>query len=446
MRYESINPYTEALTASYPLTSDDELSEKIERLSSGFKPWSRLRFEERAQRFSKLAKQLETYETECATCITEEMGKPINEARREIQKCVRVIEYFIQETPNLLKSVSRPEVMIQPLGLVFGIMPWNFPFWQALRLIIPNLLMGNVCLIKHAPNVPKSIEMLVKLMIESGFSDAQINYAFLTNEQAADVIADPRIVGVSLTGSDKAGSAVGELAGKHIKPMVLELGGSDPFVVCEDADLDLVIPNAVAARFGNAGQVCISAKRFLIHERVKASFLTRFLEGVKSITLGDPLDPKTTMGPLARKDLQEQIAGQVSRSLDAGASLLYQAESIPDQGYFYPPTVLEVSNPNSPVLCEETFGPVAVIQTFSNDDEALTMANSSQYGLGASVWSQSEERIDFFTQGINAGGVFINQIVKSQPELPFGGIKRSGFGRELGVEGLLAFCNIKLAY
>ena len=393
-----------------------------------------------------LAARLEAQETECATCIVQEMGKPIHEARREIQKCVRVIEYFVTETPALLKSIERPEVLIQPLGVVFGIMPWNFPFWQALRLVIPNLLMGNVCLIKHAPNVPKSIKMLIEMMHEVGFSAGSVNYAYLSNEQAASVIADPRIAGVSLTGSDRAGSAVAEIAGKHIKPSVLELGGSDPFIICEDADLDRAVESAVPARFGNAGQVCISAKRFLVHTSLREAFVSRLIDGVKQIKLGDPMDPSTTMGPLARADIKAQISRQVTQSIDAGAQVLYQATDIPDTGFFYPPTVIECTDPNTSALCEETFGPVAVIQTFGDDDEALRLANNSKYGLGASVWSASPERITFYTKGVDAGGVFINQIVKSQPELPFGGIKSSGYGRELGVEGLLAFCNIKLAY
>ena len=337
MMYLSQNPYTQEKLHEFECDLQSVLTKKVQLLHDGFLDWSQKSYEYRAELFIKFAKVLEDQEQACAEIISVEMGKPIHEARREIQKCCRVIDYFVAETPNLLLSVSRPQVTVQPLGVVLGIMPWNFPFWQALRLIIPSVLMGNTCLIKHAPNVPQCTQLLIRLMHESGFDESIVNYTFLSNEQAMALIGDSRIVGVSLTGSERAGRAVAEVAGRELKPIVLELGGSDPFIVCEDANLDEAIDTALAARFGNAGQVCISAKRFIVHESLKTEFSERLVEKVKKINMGNPLDEKTLMGPLARKDLQTLLTQQVSESIDSGDHVVFQESNTPQtDGFIHP--------------------------------------------------------------------------------------------------------------
>lgn len=446
MDFESINPTTEALESRFDFISDDKLTITISSLHKGFHEWSNYDLSHRAQLFNKCANHLEQSQSEFAKLMADEMGKPVTQGLAEIQKCADVCRYYANHTISLLKTHQNPHISYQPLGVLLGIMPWNFPFWQVFRFIIPTMIMGNTCLIKHAPNIPKTTLAINQLLHESGFNQDIFSSIFASHEQIESIIQNPKIVGVSLTGSEKAGRTIAKLAGQHLKKVVLELGGSDPFIVFEDSNINLAVKTAVRARFTNAGQVCISAKRFLIQESIFKIFQEKFLNEVSTLKIGNPQNKDTTLGPLARKDIMETIHKQVEESLNLGAKKLYGNVQTPEKGWFYPPTILTHVKKGMPVYDNETFGPVAVLIPFKNCDEAIQLANDTQYGLGASIWTQDNDIANRCSNQIQAGAVFINAQVTSMPELPFGGIKSSGFGRELGVEGLTTFCNIKTIY
>jgi succinate-semialdehyde dehydrogenase/glutarate-semialdehyde dehydrogenase len=381
-----------------------------------------------------------------------EMGKPISAGEQEVEKCAWTCDFFADHAAGMLArelvatDAAHSYVRYDPLGVVFAIMPWNFPLWQVFRFAAPALMAGNVGLLKHAPNVPGCAAAIERAFADAGFPDGAFVNLVLSNEQAARVIADPVVRAVTLTGSGRAGRAVGAEAGRALKPIVLELGGSDPFIVLDDVDVAHVARAAAAARCINAGQSCIAAKRFIVDRKVADDFEYAMCEAMRGMKLGDPLDRDTQMGPLARLDLLENLQDQVTRTLGAGARLVCGGKRVARPGYFYEPTVLADVRPGMPAFDEETFGPVAAITECDGADEAVALANGSRYGLAASIWTNDLERAEQMAGRIEAGCVFVNGAVKSDARLPFGGVKESGFGRELSTAGIRAFVNVKTVW
>jgi succinate-semialdehyde dehydrogenase / glutarate-semialdehyde dehydrogenase len=444
MKFRTLNPLTNTIEQEFECSSQTDLQIILDELNTGFYDWSKLQLRERTRFLVKLAELLLEERDSFARLMAKEMGKPIAQGVAEIKKCSLLCKYYAENSAPLLSEFESDKLRVQPLGVILGIMPWNFPFWQVLRFAIPNLVVGNSVLIKHAPNVPQCALAIKNLFKKAGFADGVFNSVFLSNEQTETLIADPIITGVSLTGSERAGRAVASAAGNSLKPVILELGGSDPFIVCHDANLDEAVKSADTIRCLNAGQTCISAKRFIIHEKLIDSFLQKLAASFDAHNCGDPLELSTTMGPLARLDLKDQLQRQVDESINLGAKLYYKTKLGDDYSdCFYPPTILTNITRDMPVFSEETFGPVAAVIPFSTEAEALAIANDTSYGLGASVWCETKKTAEFFVNGLAAGNVFVNSAVKSSPELPFGGIKNSGFGRELGLQGLIGFVNLK---
>jgi succinate-semialdehyde dehydrogenase/glutarate-semialdehyde dehydrogenase len=449
MGYQTINPATEENLALFPYKEKGAWKKDLERLYDGFISYQSVSFKIRKSYLMNLNKTLLERRDQLAEIISIEMGKPIAEARGEIEKCAWLCSFYANEAAGFLKDKKLKtngtdnRISYGPLGIVFGIMPWNYPFWQVFRFACPALIAGNAVIIKHAPNVPQCAMAIEALFNQAGFTEELFQQWFIKVDDVAELIKDPRVRGVSLTGSESAGSAVGALAGKYIKPAVMELGGSDPFIVLKDADLEEAVKWGVASRMLNAGQSCIAAKRFIIHQDVYDEFVRLFVAKVKSLKLGDPLKIKTQIGPLARKDLLNNLNKQVSLSVKMGAKLKCGGSKISSKGFYFEPTVLTNVKSEMPVMKEEVFGPVAVFVKFKEEVEALLIANDTQYGLGASIWTKDKDKAITIASQIEAGSVFINQMVKSDPRLPFGGIKRSGYGRELAREGLLSFVNTK---
>ncbi|HXI03494.1 MAG TPA: NAD-dependent succinate-semialdehyde dehydrogenase, partial [Candidatus Saccharimonadales bacterium] len=395
---------------------------------------------------------LEERSGEHAALMALEMGKPLAEGAAESRKCAAGCRYFAANAEAFLRPDPREcdgasaEVRHEPLGPILAIMPWNFPFWQFFRFAAPALMAGNVAILKHAPCTPRCALAIERLLLEAGFPQGVVRNLFLTDDQAARLIADDRLAGVTLTGSTRAASQVARSAGRSLKTMVMELGGSDPFIVLEDAEIDAAVATGVAARCQNGGQSCIAAKRFIVHRSLHDRFLEGLVAGMRSLKMGDPTDPEVRIGPLARRDLRDRLAEQVDRSVACGARVLCGGEVPAGKGWFYPPTVLTNVPEEAPACDEEIFGPVAPVFPFDTDEEALRLANATRYGLGASLWTRSRERAERMVPELEAGAVFINGMVRSDPRLPFGGVKRSGFGRELSREGLLEFVNVKTVW
>ena len=381
-----------------------------------------------------------------------EMGKPLAQGVAEAEKCAWVCDYYADQAAAMLADqprqtdAARSYVRFEAIGPVLAIMPWNFPFWQVFRFAAPALAAGNAGLLKHAPNVSRCALEIEQVFRDAGLPDGLFRSVFLSNDAAAGVIADPRVRAVTLTGSDRAGSQVAEHAGRHLKKTVLELGGSDPFIVLEDADLARAVQIAAEARLQNSGQSCIAAKRFIVVEPIARDFLARFTAAMGSRRVGDPLDPAISIGPQARLDLRENLHRQVRESVQRGAQVVLGGQLPEGPGAFYPPTVLTAVQPGMPAFDEETFGPVAAVVRAKDEADAIRIANASQYGLGASVWTADRARGERVARAIEAGSVFVNGLVKSDPRLPFGGVKRSGFGRELSEYGLREFVNIKTVW
>lgn len=448
----SINPTTEELLSEHPLTSDLAVEAALAMAEKGFRHWRRVSFKERGRLLRTLAKRLEEGTERFALLMAREMGKPLAEGRGEIHKCAlaaRTIadtaeeDLLPEEVPT---DARRSLVRYDPLGTILAIMPWNFPFWQVFRAALPGLAAGNVFLVKHSENTPQCALAVAALFQESGFPDGVVQNLFLTREKARLLIEDHRVRGVTLTGSTRAGRSVAERAGRSLKPVVLELGGSDPFIVFEDANVEEGARQAALSRCINNGQSCIAAKRFLVSERIYTEFRAAFIGEFSRMVVGDPLDGQTTLGPLARRDLRDQLADQVRRAEESGATVSFGGAAPDRRGFFFEPTVLEGLLPRNPVWHEELFGPVAMLVPFGSEQEALQKANDSPYGLGASVWTGDETRGERIAADISAGSVYINHIVKSDPRLPFGGIKDSGFGRELAREGARSFVNVKTVW
>lgn len=448
----SINPATEQLIREYPDHSPQQVQDVLRQTRAAFDQWRRLTVEDRCEALRPVATHLATRADKLCTLMTQEMGKPISGSRAEIDKCHLAIEYFIQHAPALLADqviptdASRSWIRYEPLGAVLAIMPWNFPFWQVFRAAIPALLAGNVIVLKHAWNVPGCAIAIESLFHDAGLAPGIFSSLLIDNDAAEALIGEDAIAAVTLTGSDRAGRAVGAAAGRGIKKCVLELGGSDPFIILDDVDIDSVAKSAAAARCINTGQSCIAAKRFLVDQKIAEPFEQAFARHMAALKIGDPMDPATQIGPLARLDLLENLHKQVWKSVDAGARLLVGGQRRPGKGFFYEPTVLTNVHPGMPAFDAETFGPVAAVTRFVKIEEAITLANRSVYGLGASIWTRNLVQAEHIAARLETGNVFINDQVKSDPRLPFGGVKQSGHGRELGEIGIKEFTNIKTVW
>src|SRR4051812_40555970 len=446
---KSLNPFTEEVFAEYPDHTPQQVEQLLERAEAGFSQWKNFSFDQRGELLRRVGELLVEQKSDLATLMVREMGKTIAGAESEIEKCASACDYFANHAARLLAieevatDATRSYVRFDPLGPILAIMPWNFPFWQVFRFAAPSLMAGNVAVLKHAWNVPGGGLAIERIFREAGFPQGVFTNLLLDNDAAEALIAHPKIRAVTLTGSERAGKAVGSAAGRVIKKSVLELGGSDPFIVCPDVNVAATAAAAAGARNINAGQSCIAAKRFIVHESIADEFERLFADRMASLRLGDPMDPKTDIGPLARADLRDNLDGQVKRSVAAGAKLMVGGKRPSMRGFFYPPTVLVNVRPGMPAFDEETFGPVAAVTRVKNMNEAVQLANLSRYGLGASIWTRDIAQAEKLAAQIESGCVFINGAVKSDPRLPFGGVKNSGYGRELAEVGIREFVNIK---
>jgi succinate-semialdehyde dehydrogenase/glutarate-semialdehyde dehydrogenase len=449
MSITSINPATGEVLRSYEALSDEGLRAKLELAWSAFLKHRRSPFAWRAERMHRAARILEAEKEEFGRLMTREMGKPLAAAVAEAEKCAWVCRFYADHAERFLADeeietdAERSFVAYQPLGPVLAVMPWNFPFWQVFRFAAPALMAGNTGLLKHASNVPGCAEAIEDVFRRAGFAEGVFQSLLVGSGRVAGIIDDPRVRAVTLTGSTPAGSAVAERAGKRIKKSVLELGGSDPFVVMPSADLEAAASTAVRARTINNGQSCIAAKRFVVHAEVYDRFVEGFVERMAALRVGDPMDPATDVGPLATPQIADEVAEQVRRSVEMGARLLLGGERPEGPGNFYPPTVLAEIPEGSPAHREEIFGPVAMIFRARDLDDAIRIANDTQFGLGSAAWTNDPEERERLIREIEAGQVFINGMVASDPRLPFGGVKESGYGRELGVFGIREFVNVK---
>ncbi|MEK6772197.1 MAG: NAD-dependent succinate-semialdehyde dehydrogenase [Pseudomonadota bacterium] len=446
---DSVNPASGEILASFPGADQLAIERALAHAATAAPVWSMTAFADRAGLLRSLAANLRRDEGKLARLMTTEMGKPIREARAEIAKCAWGCEYYADRAEHILADeivatdAARSLVSYAPLGTVLAIMPWNFPFWQVFRAAAPALMAGNTVLLKHASNVPQCALAIDALFRDAGFPPGVFQALLIDGRQTEKLIADARVHAVTLTGSEAAGRRVAAVAGAHLKKCVLELGGSDPFVVLADADLDAAAATAVTARFQNAGQSCIAAKRFILIESIADDFLKRLRPRIEALRVGDPLQADTEMGPLARADLRESLHRQVIESVSAGARLLLGGDPLPGRGFYYRPTVLDGVRPGMPAYHEELFGPVVAVLRARDEADALRLANDTRYGLGASVWSRDAARAERFVRAIHSGLGFVNGMVHSDPRLPFGGVKNSGYGRELGVHGIREFVNVR---
>jgi succinate-semialdehyde dehydrogenase/glutarate-semialdehyde dehydrogenase len=448
--YESVNPFNEELLSAFDFIQADEVDIILEDAHDAFLTWRKLGFKERALYIERLAKLLRENASELAEIASIEMGKLLAHSKAEVLKSASVCDYVVTEAEKVLASKNTViengveiEISYKPLGVILGIYPWNFPYWQVIRSAIPALMSGNTLLVKPAPNVPRSAIKLQTLFEKAGFPHGVIQTIFPSDELISGIIADNRIAAVTLTGSEKAGSSVAAQAGKAIKPVVLELGGSDPFIIRHDADLDSLMEQAIFSRFQNNGQSCVAAKRFIVHKNQIQSFQEKLIQGLEKMKFGNPMELTTDQGPLARYDLLEILKNQVNEAIEKGAEIIYQSKEIPTKGFFHPIMVLGNIPAHSKAFKEELFGPVLSLYTFESDEEAIKIANQTKYGLGCSIWTNDLEAAKTMSEEIESGMVYINQIVKSDVRFPFGGCKQSGFGRELGEEGLKAFCMVR---
>ncbi|MGA2498482.1 MAG: NAD-dependent succinate-semialdehyde dehydrogenase [Tepidisphaeraceae bacterium] len=450
--FHSVNPATEKVIASYPLHDADDITRRVELAAKGFANWSRTTVEHRSAVLSALAGSLRRRKIELARLMACEMGKPVVAGEGEIEKCAVTCEYFANNACRFLEpqfiptDATRSHVRFDPLGPILAIMPWNFPFWQAFRAAVPAIAAGNTVILKHAPNVCGCAIAIEEIFAEAGGPDGLLVQVRCENPIAERLVEHPLIRGVTLTGSERAGRAVAAAAGRSLKKCVLELGGSDPFVVLPDADIPAVARAAAAARCTNSGQSCIAAKRFIVDRSVVGPFTNALAGAMRAMTAGDPLDRHTYLGPLARLDLLQNLHCQVENSLAAGARLVCGGQRAARAGYYYDVTVLADVRPGMAAFDEETFGPLAAVIASDNLDDSIELANRSGFGLGASLWSRNSQLAEQAAARLDCGNTFINGAVKSDARLPFGGVKNSGFGRELSAFGLLEFVNVKTVW
>jgi succinate-semialdehyde dehydrogenase/glutarate-semialdehyde dehydrogenase len=449
MPIASINPATGEILKRFDALTTAQIDEKLQSASDTFRVYRETSFAERTAMMTRAAEILESEKHGLARIMTLEMGKPIKGAVGEAEKCAWVCRYYAETAQQHLADqlvqtdAAKSYVKFQPLGPVLAVMPWNFPFWQVFRFAAPALMAGNVGLLKHASNVPQCALAIEDIFRRAGFPEGAFQTLLVGSDAVEDILRDTRVVAATLTGSEPAGRSVAGIAGGEIKKTVLELGGSDPFIVMPSANLEQAVTTAVKARTINNGQSCIAAKRFIVSQEIYAEFEERFIEEMKALTVGDPLNESTEIGPLATEQILKDVDEQVKTSVAAGAILLTGGKKREDAGNFYEPTVLANIPENSPAYSEEIFGPVALLFRVSDIEDAIQLANATTFGLGASAWTNEERERDQFIDNLEAGCVFINGMVASDPRLPFGGIKSSGYGRELGEFGIREFVNIK---
>lgn len=453
MAIATINPATGETLKTFESLGDEEIEVKLERSQQAFRTYRQTSFEQRAQWMQQAAAILERDREELGKTITLEMGKTLKSAVAEVEKCALVCRYYAENASQFLADAPAPSdtphsfVRYDPIGCVLAVMPWNFPFWQVFRFAAPALMAGNVGLLKHASNVPQSALAIEAIFTEAGFPEEVFQTLLVGSDKVAAIVADDRIKAATLTGSEPAGASLAATAGKYLKKTVLELGGSDPYIVMPTADLELAVSTAVTARLLNNGQSCIAAKRFILAEAIADEFLQGFVEKFEALKVGDPMLPDTDIGPLATPSILAELDAQVQACIASGAKVLTGGHPLAERaGNFYLPTILAEIPPGTPAYQQEFFGPVALVFRVASIDEAIELANSTSFGLGASAWTGVEEERDRFISELEAGAVFINGLVKSDPRLPFGGIKRSGYGRELSTQGIHEFVNIKTVW
>jgi succinate-semialdehyde dehydrogenase/glutarate-semialdehyde dehydrogenase len=451
MPIATVNPATGETIKTFDPHSKDEINAKLDKSREAFRKHRLTSFADRSKKMKRAGELLIERKNELGKLMTIEMGKPIKAAIAEAEKCATACFYYADNAEKILATRAvetqggKGFVHFQPIGPVLAIMPWNFPFWQVFRFAAPAIMAGNVGLLKHSSNVPQCALAIESVIRDAGFDDGVFQTLLISPSEVAAIIEDQRVAAVTLTGSEGAGRSVGETAGRALKKTVLELGGSDPFIVMPSADVNAAAKTAVTARMINNGQSCIAAKRFIVHRDVYDQFIEQFVAGVRSVKVGDPLDESTELGPLATRDIRDELAQQVDKTVSLGARALCGARSMDRAGYYYEPTVLVDIPDESPADIEELFGPVASVWKADNLDQAVEIANSSRFGLGASAWTNDPAERDRFIRDIESGLVFVNGMVASEASLPFGGVKDSGYGRELADFGIMEFVNIKSA-
>lgn len=445
----TVNPATGETVATFQAHTPEQVDQILARAFEAQRQWRQVPVATRAEKLHRVASVLRAGRAHYAQMITLEMGKPITEALAEIEKCALTAEYYAEHAPVFLadeqiaSNATESGVVFDPLGVVLAIMPWNYPFWQFFRFAAPALAAGNATVLKHANNVPQAALAAAEILAEAGLPEGLFATVLVPSSQVASIIADDRIAAVTLTGSTEVGAIVASQAGTALKKQVLELGGSDPFIVLADADVAQAAKTAVKARFTNAGQSCVNAKRFIVHEDIADQFVEAFVAHVQDLVVGDPTAEATQIGPMARENLRDELHAQVQATLAAGATLRTGGHPLDGEGFYYAPTVLDHVAPGQVAFDEETFGPVAAVIRVASTAEAIELANQTEFGLAASVWTSDTATAKTLAREIEAGAVFINGMVASDPRLPFGGIKRSGYGRELGSYGIREFTNIK---
>ncbi len=452
MPHISLNPATNQVIQTHASWDARRLEQALEKTHHAQQAWAQTPFSQRAAVLRNAAIQLRAQRDRYATLITQEMGKPLREARAEVEKCTTVCDYYAQHGEEFMRAepvasdAGKSYVAYYPLGVVLAIMPWNFPFWQAFRAAAPALMAGNALLLKHAPNVPQCALAIETLFRECGLPEGVFTNLMIEVEQVTETIASPHVHAVTLTGSEAAGRKVAACAGQHLKKCVLELGGSDPFIALHDADIELTVNMAMASRFMNCGQSCIAAKRFIVVPQIVDEFLRELKTRVEALRLGDPMIEATQIGPMARLDLRDELHQQVSDSIAQGAVAVTGCKPVEREGFFYQPSILDQVTADTRAWHEELFGPVATVIRAANEADALRIANETRFGLGSSIWSRDTARAEQLAAHIQAGSTFINGMVKSDPRLPFGGVKASGYGRELSRLGMHEFVNAKTVW
>lgn len=448
----SLNPATGEELQRYPFQTDTELDQALARSSAAFKQWRQTPLAERSALLVRLGAVLRNMAEPMARMISLEMGKPISQARGEVAKCAGLCDWYAEHGPAMLADEptlvpnAKAHIEYRPLGAILAIMPWNFPLWQVLRGAVPVLLAGNTYVLKHAPNVMGSALLLGEALVEAGFPDSVLEVINVSPQQVSRAIADERIAAVTVTGSVRAGSAIAAQAGAALKKCVLELGGSDPFIVLADADLDEAVKAATVGRYQNTGQVCAAAKRLIIEQSILPAFTEKFVAAVKALKIGDPLADDTYIGPMARFDLRDELDQQVQATLAEGAELLLGGHKLEGTGNFYAPTILAGVQPGMTAFAQELFGPVAAVIAATDAEHALALANDSDFGLTASLWTADAQVARDLTERLETGAVFVNGYSASDPRVGFGGVKKSGFGRELSHFGVREFCNAKTVW
>jgi succinate-semialdehyde dehydrogenase/glutarate-semialdehyde dehydrogenase len=452
MAFTAVNPATGTERKTYAALSDEEVETRLERAQAGFVANRGRSVQARGERLRRAADLLEDRAGEYGLLMTREMGKPLTQAEAEVEKCAWVCRYYADHGADFLADepvetdAQQSYVAYEPLGPILAVMPWNYPFWQLFRFGAPALMAGNAVLLKHAPNVPGCALAIEELLQDAGFADHELQTLLVDEDTVGDVLADRRVRAATLTGSVGAGKAVARQAAAQVKPTVLELGGSDPFIVCADADLDAAAAVGCTARMQNNGQSCIAAKRFIVEAPVAGDFTERFVQQVEGLTVGDPEDDRTDVGPMARADLRDAVHDQVERAIREGALAATGGHTLDRDGFYYAPTVLTDVEPGTVAFEEEIFGPVASVVVADDTEHAVALANDTRFGLGGSVFTEDREKGEQVARALEVGCAFVNEMTKSDPRLPFGGIKDSGYGRELSRHGIREFVNAKTVW